>query len=277
MSGRHPALTTHRRLVADRFFATDCQPPTALSSPAGLRYTKPSPPRTRVIPGPCGSLRASPATAAACGAPSICGAPSMLIPAERMPLARRQISRPARHEPADSGGPVPQATQLFCPAASCNSYVGSAPWPVIGGGEPSDDVIGVDDPSFEDFVAGSSARLFTMARLLSSGNRAEAEDLLQGAYERAYRRWGRISRRADPERYVRQILVNASVQPVAVAPAPPGDSRCWSARRIRVPRTRRPRSRTATCCCAAWRRCRRGSGPCSCCGTSRTFPRPRRR
>jgi RNA polymerase sigma-70 factor (sigma-E family) len=82
---------------------------------------------------------------------------------------------------------------------------------VTGDREPSDDVIGVDDSSFEDFVAGSSARLFTMARLLSGGNRAEAEDLLQGAYERAYRRWGRISRRADPERYVRQILVNASV------------------------------------------------------------------
>ena len=104
---------------------------------------------------------------------------------------------------------------------------------MIGGGEPSDDVIGVDDPSFEDFVAGSSARLFTMARLLSSGNRAEAEDLLQGAYERAYRRWGRISRRADPERYVRQILVNASVDrwrwlrrhpeiPLLVSQADPG-------------------------------------------------------
>jgi RNA polymerase sigma-70 factor (sigma-E family) len=73
------------------------------------------------------------------------------------------------------------------------------------------DVIGVDDSSFDDFVAGSSARLFTMARLLTGGHRAEAEDLLQGAYERAYRRWGRISRRADPERYVRQILVNASI------------------------------------------------------------------
>ena len=76
---------------------------------------------------------------------------------------------------------------------------------------PGDDVIGTGDSSFEDFVGGSSARLFTMARLLTGGNRAEAEDLLQGAYERAYRRWGRISRRADPERYVRQILVNASV------------------------------------------------------------------
>ncbi len=75
----------------------------------------------------------------------------------------------------------------------------------------SPDVIGLDDTSFEEFVAGSSARLFTMAKLLTGGHRAEAEDLLQGAFERAYRRWGRISRRDDPERYVRQILVNASV------------------------------------------------------------------
>jgi RNA polymerase sigma-70 factor (sigma-E family) len=73
------------------------------------------------------------------------------------------------------------------------------------------DIIGSDETSFEDFVAGSSGRLFTLARLLTGGHRAEAEDLLQGAFERAYRRWGRISRRGDPERYVRQMLVNASV------------------------------------------------------------------
>ena len=95
------------------------------------------------------------------------------------------------------------------------------------------DVIGVDDSSFDDFVTGSSARLFTTARLLTGGHRAEAEDLLQGAYERAYRRWGRISRRADPERYVRQILVNASIDrwrrlrrhpeiPLAASGADPG-------------------------------------------------------
>ena len=69
----------------------------------------------------------------------------------------------------------------------------------------------VAENSFEEFVAASSGRLFTMARLLTGGNRAEAEDLLQGAYERAYRHWGRICRRSEPERYVRQILVNASV------------------------------------------------------------------
>jgi len=69
----------------------------------------------------------------------------------------------------------------------------------------------VSDESFEEFVVASSARLFTTARLLTGGNRAEAEDLLQGAYERAYRHWARICRRSEPERYVRQALVNASV------------------------------------------------------------------
>jgi RNA polymerase sigma-70 factor (sigma-E family) len=73
------------------------------------------------------------------------------------------------------------------------------------------DTTGPDDASFEEFVAGSSARLFTLARLLTGGHRTEAEDLLQGAYERAYRHWGRITRSGVPERYVRQMLVNASV------------------------------------------------------------------
>ena len=73
------------------------------------------------------------------------------------------------------------------------------------------DIIGSDDTSFEEFVAGSSASLFTLARLLTGGHRAEAEDLLQGAYERADRHWGRITRQGDPQRYVRQMLVNASV------------------------------------------------------------------
>ena len=80
-------------------------------------------------------------------------------------------------------------------------------------GQP--DVIGVEAPaadtSFEEFVAATSARLFTMARLLTGADRAAAEDLLQGAFERAYRHWRRICRRDDPERYVRRILVNASV------------------------------------------------------------------
>lgn len=70
---------------------------------------------------------------------------------------------------------------------------------------------GLDDASFEEFVAGCSPHLFALARLLTGGHRAEAEDLVQIALERAYRHWRRICRHGDPERYVRQILVNASV------------------------------------------------------------------
>jgi RNA polymerase sigma-70 factor (sigma-E family) len=67
------------------------------------------------------------------------------------------------------------------------------------------------DMAFEDFVAAASSRLFTLALLVCGHHRAEAEDLLQGVLERAYRRWGRICRDGDPERYVRRMLVNASV------------------------------------------------------------------
>jgi RNA polymerase sigma-70 factor (sigma-E family) len=63
---------------------------------------------------------------------------------------------------------------------------------------------------FEDFVRARSAALFRTALLLTGQHRAEAEDLLQGALERAYRHWGRICRSGDPERYVRRILANAS-------------------------------------------------------------------
>jgi RNA polymerase sigma-70 factor (sigma-E family) len=75
------------------------------------------------------------------------------------------------------------------------------------------DVVGAEEASasFEEFVDASSARLFTMALLLSGRQRADAEDLLQGVLERAYRHWRRICRKGDPEPYVRRMLVHASV------------------------------------------------------------------
>jgi RNA polymerase sigma-70 factor (sigma-E family) len=68
-----------------------------------------------------------------------------------------------------------------------------------------------DRDSFEQFVAGSSSRMLTMAMLLTGHNRADAEDLLQTVLERAFRRWPRICRSGDPGPYVRQMLVNASL------------------------------------------------------------------
>jgi len=64
--------------------------------------------------------------------------------------------------------------------------------------------------SFEEFVAGSSARLFRTALLLSGNDRAAAEDLLQLALERTYRHWARVCRSGAPERYVHRILANAA-------------------------------------------------------------------
>ena len=69
----------------------------------------------------------------------------------------------------------------------------------------------MDQDSFEQFVEGSSSRMLTMAMLLTGHNRADAEDLLQTVLERAFRRWPRICRTGDPGPYVRQMLVNASV------------------------------------------------------------------
>ena len=73
------------------------------------------------------------------------------------------------------------------------------------------DLSTVGDVSFEDFVAALSGRLFTMALLLTGHRRAEAEDLLQDVLERAYRRWGRIIQKGDPDAYVRQMMVNGAV------------------------------------------------------------------
>jgi len=74
------------------------------------------------------------------------------------------------------------------------------------------DVQGASDRvSFEQFVEISSSWMLTLATLLTGHNRADAEDLLQTVLERAYRRWRRICRSGDPAPYVRQMLVNASV------------------------------------------------------------------
>ncbi len=65
-----------------------------------------------------------------------------------------------------------------------------------------------DERAFEEFVAHSGDRLLRSAVLLV-GDRAAGEDLLQGALERTYRHWPRVSA-GQPEAYVRRALVNAA-------------------------------------------------------------------
>jgi RNA polymerase sigma factor (sigma-70 family) len=61
---------------------------------------------------------------------------------------------------------------------------------------------------FEEFVTARSAALFRTAVLLT-GNRQDAQDLVQSALERACRHWERVAAAEQPEAYVRRILVNS--------------------------------------------------------------------
>jgi RNA polymerase sigma-70 factor (sigma-E family) len=67
-----------------------------------------------------------------------------------------------------------------------------------------------DDADFSSFVAASSRRLLRSAYLIT-GDLGEAEDLLQVALERAYRRWPAIRQKDVPEAYVRKIVATAAI------------------------------------------------------------------
>jgi RNA polymerase sigma-70 factor (sigma-E family) len=61
--------------------------------------------------------------------------------------------------------------------------------------------------AFEEFVEDRAMALFGTAYLLV-GDVHQAEDLVQSALERAFRRWRRIRTMQYPEAYVRRVLVN---------------------------------------------------------------------
>lgn len=84
---------------------------------------------------------------------------------------------------------------------------------------------------FDAWVAARGPALLRLAYTLT-GNRADAEDVVQDALSRALPRWSRISAVEDPDAYVRRMVVNAHTswwrrfrrreQPVA-EPAPAGE------------------------------------------------------
>jgi DNA-directed RNA polymerase specialized sigma24 family protein len=64
------------------------------------------------------------------------------------------------------------------------------------------------EDSFEEFVRGRSTHLFRLAVVLTGWNEAAAQDLLQIALERAYRRrWLLFRQGGSAEPYVRRVLV----------------------------------------------------------------------
>jgi RNA polymerase sigma-70 factor (sigma-E family) len=66
------------------------------------------------------------------------------------------------------------------------------------------------DAAFRDFVRSHGPGLLRTAVMLT-GNRADAEDLVQAALAKTYLAWGRIHDRSSLEAYVRRAMVNTHI------------------------------------------------------------------
>ncbi len=65
------------------------------------------------------------------------------------------------------------------------------------------------DTEFSEYVAAHRARLVRTARLLTAGDHAGAEDVVQVALTRLYVHWPRVRRADDPVAYGFRTLTNA--------------------------------------------------------------------
>ncbi|OHV36958.1 MULTISPECIES: SigE family RNA polymerase sigma factor [Pseudofrankia] len=66
-----------------------------------------------------------------------------------------------------------------------------------------------DERAFEEFVARTANRQLLSAVLLTGGDWAAAEDLVQGAFERVYLRWDKIGAGRE-DAYLRRAVVNGA-------------------------------------------------------------------
>jgi RNA polymerase sigma-70 factor (sigma-E family) len=69
---------------------------------------------------------------------------------------------------------------------------------------------GADDHGFREYVTRRSQSLLRTAYLLT-GNRADAEDLVQAALAKTYQAWDRIEDRRALDGYVRKAMVNTHI------------------------------------------------------------------
>ena len=67
------------------------------------------------------------------------------------------------------------------------------------------------DSEFVEFVTAQRAALLRMARLLTAGDDAAAEDLVQTTLTRLYVHWARVRRAGNPVGYARTSLTHAFV------------------------------------------------------------------
>lgn len=74
-----------------------------------------------------------------------------------------------------------------------------------------------DEDDFRTFVAGRSAALLWFAHLLT-GDRTDAEDVVQTALARTVAGWHRLRRTDNPEGYVRRAIVTTHLNAVRRRP-----------------------------------------------------------
>lgn len=67
------------------------------------------------------------------------------------------------------------------------------------------------DAEFVEFVTAQRTALLRMARLLTAGDEASAEDLVQTTLTRLYLHWARVRRAGNPVGYARTSLTHAFV------------------------------------------------------------------
>jgi RNA polymerase sigma-70 factor (sigma-E family) len=67
-----------------------------------------------------------------------------------------------------------------------------------------------DDAAFRDYVLTRGTALLRMATMLT-GNRADAEDLVQAALAKTYLAWSKINDHAALDAYVRRAMVNTHI------------------------------------------------------------------
>lgn len=67
-----------------------------------------------------------------------------------------------------------------------------------------------DDAAFNDYVLARGTALLRIAIMLT-GNRADAEDLVQAALAKTYLAWDRIEDRGALDGYVRRAMVNTHI------------------------------------------------------------------
>ena len=131
--------------------------------------------------------------------------------------------------------------------------------------------VGDTGADFDAFVVRRYAALVRFGYVLT-GNRASAEDLVQNALFRTYRRWQHLDAKDDPTAYVRKAMVNAHISWARLLSA----REQFFAEPPERPGGRRATSRDCTCG-ASSPPCRPGCAPSWSCASTRTCPKSKPR